>query len=68
MLGRALVMTGEHDRAAAAFDEAARLARPDDPGTAVRVLLDASSSAMITPRACAADRGPGEGSGQAARR
>ena len=48
MLGRALVMTGEHDSAAAVLDEAAQLARADDPGTAVRVLLDACFSAMIT--------------------
>ena len=48
MLGRALVMTGDHDRAAATFEKAARVARPVDPGTAVRVLVDASFSAMIT--------------------
>ena len=41
MLGRALAMTGEHDRSAAAFSVAAGLARRDgDPGTAVEVLLD----------------------------
>lgn len=48
MSGRAMVMTGEHDRAAAAFDEAARMARTGDPGTAVAALLDASFSAMMT--------------------
>jgi DNA-binding CsgD family transcriptional regulator len=48
MLGRTLVMTGEHDRAAAAFGEAADLAAKDDPGTAVAVLLDASFSAVIS--------------------
>jgi DNA-binding CsgD family transcriptional regulator len=48
MLGRALVMTGDHDRAAAAFDQAAHLAQADDPATAVQVLLDASFSAQIS--------------------
>ena len=48
VLGRALVMTGEHDLAAAAFGQAAQLARANDPATAVRVLFDASFSAMIT--------------------
>jgi DNA-binding CsgD family transcriptional regulator len=42
MLGRAQAMTGDHDRSAAAFAEAAALARDDDPGTAVQVLLDAA--------------------------
>ena len=42
MLGRALAMTGDHDGSAAAFDEAAALARGHDPGTAVQVLLDAA--------------------------
>ena len=55
MLGRALVMTGDHDRAAAVFDQAAQAARADDPGTAVQVLLDASFSAMIS----AGPAGPG---------
>ena len=48
MLGRTLVMTGDHDRAAAVFDRAAGAARAGDPLTAVRVLADASFSAMIT--------------------
>jgi DNA-binding CsgD family transcriptional regulator len=48
MLGRALVMTGDHDRAAAIFDQAASTAQAGDPGTAVQVLLDASFSAMIS--------------------
>ena len=48
MLGRALVMTGDHARAAAVFDQAAGAARTGDPVTAVRVLGDASFSAMIT--------------------
>jgi DNA-binding CsgD family transcriptional regulator len=48
MLGRALVMTGDHDRAAAVFGQAAQAARAGDPGTAVQVLLDASFSAMIS--------------------
>jgi DNA-binding CsgD family transcriptional regulator len=48
MCGRAMVMTGDHKRAAAAFGEAARLAETDDPGTAVAVLLDATFSAMIS--------------------
>ncbi len=48
MLGRALVMTGDHDRAAAVFDQAVQAAQADDPGTAVHVLLDASFSAMIS--------------------
>ena len=48
MLGRALVMTGDHDRAAAMFGEAVELARAEDPGTAVQVLWDASFSAMIS--------------------
>ena len=48
MLGRALVMTGDHDRAAAVFGEAALLARAEDPGTAVQVLKDASFSAMLS--------------------
>ncbi len=47
-LGRALVMTGDHDRAATVFDQAAGIARTSDPVTAVRVLGDASFSAMIT--------------------
>jgi DNA-binding CsgD family transcriptional regulator len=48
MLARAQVMTGDHDRAAATFEEAANTAREADPGTAVRVLGDAAFSAMIT--------------------
>ena len=42
MLGRALAMTGDHDRSAAAFSQAAGLARDRDPGMAVEVLLDAA--------------------------
>lgn len=48
MLGRAVAMTGAHDRAAATFEEAARTAQGGDPATAVRVLLDASFAALIT--------------------
>jgi DNA-binding CsgD family transcriptional regulator len=48
MLGRGLVMTGDHDQAAVVFEQAAHLARADDPETAVQVLLDASFSAMIS--------------------
>ena len=47
-LARALVMAGDHDRAATVFDQAAGVARTSDPVTAVRVLGDASFSAMIT--------------------
>ena len=48
MLGRAMAMTGDHDRAAAAFDAAAELARDDDPRTAVKVLLDAVLSRWLS--------------------
>jgi DNA-binding CsgD family transcriptional regulator len=48
MLGRALVMTGAHDRAYAAFCAAADLAEADDPGTAVEVLLNATYASMLT--------------------
>jgi DNA-binding CsgD family transcriptional regulator len=48
MLGRARVMTGEHEWAAALFDEAAEVARSVDPAMAVAVLLDAAFSAEIT--------------------
>lgn len=48
MLGRALAMTGDHDRAAAAFDAAADLGRDDDPRTAVEVLLDAVLSRWLS--------------------
>jgi DNA-binding CsgD family transcriptional regulator len=48
MLGRALAMTGDHDRAAAAFDAAADLARDDDRRTAVEVLLDAVLSRWLS--------------------
>jgi DNA-binding CsgD family transcriptional regulator len=48
MLGRALVMSGDHDRAAAIFEQAAGIARATDPGIAVRALGDAAFSAMIT--------------------
>ena len=48
MLGRALAMTGDHDRSAAAFDEAAALARDEDPGTAVEVLLDAAFCCFLS--------------------
>ena len=48
MLGRALVVTGDHDRAAAMFEQAAQAARPDDPGTAVQVLLDAAYCSWLT--------------------
>ncbi len=48
MLGRARAMTGAHDQGHAAFCTAADLAEPDDPGTAVEVLLDAAFTAMLT--------------------
>jgi DNA-binding CsgD family transcriptional regulator len=48
MLGRALAMTGDHDRSAAAFDEAAALARDEDPGTAVEILLDAAFCCFLS--------------------
>lgn len=48
MLGRALVMTGDHDQAHAAFCEAADLAQAEDPGTAVEVLLNAAFTSMLT--------------------
>jgi DNA-binding NarL/FixJ family response regulator len=48
MLGRALVMAGAHDRARAAFDEAATASLTDDPGTAAEVLLDAAFSSWLT--------------------
>ena len=47
MLGRALVMTGDHELAAAAFEGAAATAK-DDPGTAVEVLLDAALSRWLS--------------------
>ncbi len=48
MLGRALAMTGDHEQATAAFEEAAALTRDDDPGTAVQVLLDAAFCCWIS--------------------
>jgi DNA-binding CsgD family transcriptional regulator len=48
MQGRALVMTGNHRRAASVLGDAADLARVTDPQTAVVVLLDAAFSALIT--------------------
>ena len=48
MLGRALVMTGEHDRAAGAFGTSADMAEADEPGTAVSVLLDAAYCSWLT--------------------
>ena len=48
MLGRALAMTGDHDRSAVAFDEAAALSRDEDPGTAVEVLLDAAFCCFLS--------------------
>ena len=48
MLGRAFAAAGRHDRAATAFDEAASLARGDDPATAVEVLLDAAFCAELS--------------------
>ena len=48
MQGRALVMAGNHPRAAAAFGAAADLAEPGDPETAAAILLDAAFSALIT--------------------
>ena len=48
MLGRARAMTGDHEQATAAFEEAAALARDDDPGTAVEVLLDAAFCCWIS--------------------
>ncbi len=41
-------MTGAHDQAHAAFCTAADLAEPDDPGTAMEMLLDATFTAMLT--------------------
>jgi DNA-binding CsgD family transcriptional regulator len=46
MLGRALVMAGDHDQAAEAFDAAAGLAEADDPAVAAEVLLDAALCRM----------------------
>ena len=48
MLGRALVMTGAHEEAHAAFCQAADLAEAEDPGTAVEVLLNAAFTSMLT--------------------
>jgi DNA-binding CsgD family transcriptional regulator len=48
MLARALVMTGAHDQAHAAFVAAADLAAADDPGTSVKVLLNAAFFAVMT--------------------
>ncbi len=48
VLGRALVLTGAHKRATIHFDEAVSLARADDPGTAVEVLLDAALASWFT--------------------
>jgi DNA-binding CsgD family transcriptional regulator len=48
MLGRALVMTGDHDRAAAVFGRSADVAEADDPGAAVSVLLDAAFCSWMT--------------------
>jgi DNA-binding CsgD family transcriptional regulator len=42
MLGRALVMAGDHDEAAETFNAAADLAAADDPAVAAEVLLDAA--------------------------
>jgi DNA-binding CsgD family transcriptional regulator len=47
-LGRALVMSGDHDHAADIFEQAAGIARATDPGVAVRVLGDAAFSVLIT--------------------
>jgi DNA-binding CsgD family transcriptional regulator len=46
--GRALLMCGDPDQAAATFSEAARFAEAADPGLAVTVLMDASFAAMLT--------------------
>ena len=48
ILGRALTMTGAHDRAHGAFVRAADLAEADDPATAVEVLLNAAFTGMLT--------------------
>jgi DNA-binding CsgD family transcriptional regulator len=48
VLGRALVMTGAHDQAHAAFCEAADLAQAEDPAAAVEVLLNAAFASMLT--------------------
>jgi ATP/maltotriose-dependent transcriptional regulator MalT len=48
MSGRALMMSGEPEAAAATFGEAARTAETVDPGMAVSILVDASVSAMFT--------------------
>lgn len=47
-LGRALVLTGAHDKAVSAFDTAVRLAQADDRETAVAVLLDLSFSTWLS--------------------
>jgi DNA-binding CsgD family transcriptional regulator len=46
MLGRALVMAGDHDQAAETFNAAAGLAAADDPAIAAEVLLDAALCRM----------------------
>jgi DNA-binding NarL/FixJ family response regulator len=48
MQGRALVLSGAHDRAAARFAEAVSMAQGDDPATAVDVLLDAALASWFT--------------------
>jgi DNA-binding CsgD family transcriptional regulator len=48
MLGRALAMTGAPDQARAAFCAAADLAEADEPGTAVKVLLNAAFTSQMT--------------------
>lgn len=47
-LGRALVLTGAHDKAVSAFGAAVRLAQADDRETAVAVLLDLSFSTWLS--------------------
>ncbi len=54
MLGRALAMTGDHDSSAAAFDQAAALARDGDQATAVEVLLDAAFCCWLSAGSAAA--------------
>lgn len=48
MLARALVMTGDHEQAAAAFEEASRTAGDHDRGIEAEVLLDAALSRWLT--------------------
>ncbi len=48
MLGRALMMSGQPLRGIATFEQAAAAALPEDPRTAVQVLLDAAFTCWMT--------------------